>query len=111
MRFYFEILGVSLLALCAVLETSLAESTPIRIGLSTSLSGDTAGAGRDILDALKFTNHKFFADRYEFVVDDDRCDNTVGLTVAKKQVAVDKLKYVLGTFCNTVLLTAAPVYK
>jgi ABC-type branched-subunit amino acid transport system substrate-binding protein len=81
------------------------------VGLSTSLSGDTAGAGNDILDALKFPNHKFFADRYEFVVDDDRCDNATGLTVAKKQVAVDKVKYVLGVFCNTVLLTAAPVYK
>jgi ABC-type branched-subunit amino acid transport system substrate-binding protein len=111
MKHSIKIIGVTLLAFCTLCGASFADPSPIRIGLSTSLTGDTASAGNDILDALKFTNQKFFAGRYEFVVDDDRCDNAVGLTVAKKQVSVDKLKYVLGIFCNTVLLTAAPVYK
>jgi branched-chain amino acid transport system substrate-binding protein len=102
----------ALLFLFLVLPSSvLAEEPPIRVGVSSSLTGDLADSGNDILDALNFANHRYFSDRYRFIVDDDRCDNATGVTVAKKQVSIDKVGYVLGIFCNTALLAAAPVYK
>jgi ABC-type branched-subunit amino acid transport system substrate-binding protein len=81
------------------------------IGVSVPLSGEVSPGGNDTRDALAFANEYYFGGKYRFIVEDDQCDKKQGLTIAQKLIALDKVRYVLGIFCNAVLLTAAPVYE
>ena len=87
------------------------DTPPVTIGVSTPLSGEVAANGQDVRDALLFANERFCSGKYRFIIEDDRCDNKTGITIAQKFTGVDRVKYVLGVFCNTVLLAGAPVYR
>jgi ABC-type branched-subunit amino acid transport system substrate-binding protein len=106
-RFFY---AFSSLIFSLLLFSSRVYSETIKIGLSTALTGDAASFGIDIKNAIFFMNEKFGKGRYKLILEDDRCDNSTALSVAKKMVSVDQVKYVLGFPCNSSLLATAKVY-
>lgn len=90
---------------------ALADTEKIKIGVPTTLTGESATFGTDVKNALLFANAYFFSSKYEFVIEDDKCDSKEAVTIAHKFATVDKLRYVLGIACNSSLLAAAPIYE
>ena len=108
----FSRLFYALSSLIVVLLVSMSSvhSETVKIGISTALTGDAASFGIDIKNAILFMNEKIGAGRYELVLEDERCDNSSALSVAKKLINVDRVKYVLGFPCNSSLLATAKIY-
>ncbi len=106
---------ILLVMLASALFSANVQSAPstirIKVGVSTSLTGETSAMGLDISEALQFSNDYFFRGRYELELQDDKCDKATAITVAKKLTDVDRVQYVLGLLCNGALLAAAPVYN
>ena len=107
----YKSLFVQLFALLFLSTSAFSEDQKIRVGVSIPLSGDASVYGDDIKRVLTFANSQVFANRYEFVFEDDKCTGKDGVTVAHKLVSVDKVKYVLGFACSGTLLAAAPIYE
>ena len=82
-----------------------------KIGVSLPLSGTGAGFGADLQSMLLFANAKFGGGRYDFVIDDDRCDEVTAEKIAKKFIEVDKVEAVIGYGCSTAILAAAPILE
>lgn len=83
----------------------------IKVGVSTSLTGDATAFGVDIQNALTLMNDKFGNGKYQLIFEDDKCENNVGVSVAHKLINVDKVRYVLGFPCNSILLATAAIYE
>ena len=88
-----------------------ASATPVRVGVSTTLTGEVASLGIDARNALNFANEYFANNRFEFVIEDDKCSGKDAVSVAQKLINVSKVKYVLGLTCNQSLLSAGPLYQ
>lgn len=84
---------------------------PIKIGVPTALSGSAASFGNDIKNALTLMNERFGKGKYEFIFEDDQCDNRKALSAAHKLIDIDKVRYALGFECNSTLLATAAVYN
>ncbi len=96
------------LQFCA-LQITLAE--PIKIGVPIPLTGDNATLGEDIKNAIILANELFPSTKYQFIFEDDRCDNTTARSIAEKLINYDKVKYALGFGCNSSLIASAPLYE
>ncbi|MCX6712325.1 MAG: ABC transporter substrate-binding protein, partial [Candidatus Vogelbacteria bacterium] len=48
-------------------------------------------------------------DRVQLVVEDSKCDAKTGVDVANKLVNVDKVKYITGEICSSVVLATLPI--
>ena len=102
-------------ALCIVMalafwNLSNAEAEPkIKIGVSTALTGPAATFGNDIKNALLFANNELTNNKYDIVIEDDRCNGKDAVSVAHKMIDVHKVKYVF-TNCSATTLSAAAVY-
>jgi branched-chain amino acid transport system substrate-binding protein len=98
-----------LLILCSVviLELSAWSQTPTQIGVSIPLSGNNANFGTDIRNAIELANIELAQGRYTLVFEDDLCDPKTALSIAKKFIANDKIKYVLGSACSGATASAA----
>jgi len=100
------------LCILILLVTSVSSSAErVRVGISTTLTGEVASLGIDARNGIEFANIKLAGSRFEFVVEDDRCAGKEAVTVAQKLIGVSKVKYVLGMACNQVLLSAGPLYQ
>lgn len=82
----------------------------IKIGLSTALTGDGASWGTDLKNALLFANKKLSNNKYQLVIEDDRCTGKDAVAVAHKLINVDKIKYVFGN-CSATVKSALPIYN
>ncbi len=82
----------------------------VKIGVSTPLSGDLSAVGTDIKNAIVFANKKLLNNKYDLIIEDDRCDKREALSIAHRFSSIHKIKYVLGMLCNGVLLSSAPQY-
>jgi ABC-type branched-subunit amino acid transport system substrate-binding protein len=78
-----------------------AQSGPIKVGVSTALSGDSIAFGTDIKNALTLMNDLIGAGKYKLIFEDERCDNRAAVNAAQKLIAVDKVRYALGFPCNS----------
>ena len=92
-------------------ERALADSPKIKIGISTALTGSAATYGQDVKDGILFAAKVFAPERYEFVIEDDKCSGKDAVTVAQKLIHVDKVQYVIGFACSGAALAAAPAYE
>ena len=97
--------------LMLMLPAGAAEAKPLRIGVSTPLSGPGAIYGEDIRNALEFVATKHGPGRVELIIEDDRCNGKEGVSVAHKFVQVHKVQAVTGFACSGALLSAAPIYE
>lgn len=102
------------LALCillANLSTYAGAEPPIKIGVSTPLTGNASTYGLDVKNVLQFANQKLANGKYELVFEDDRCNGRDAVTVAHRFIDVLQIKHVLGLPCSGALLPAAPLYE
>ena len=87
------------------------ETNQVVVGVATTLTGDAATFGKEIVNALNFANKKFLNNKFRFIFEDDQCNAKGAITAAQKLSSIDQVKYVLGPACNEALLAAAPVYQ
>lgn len=87
------------------------QASPIKIGVSTALTGDATPWGHDIRDVFTFANKHFGQGRYQLIFDDDQCSPKEAVTVAKKFIGTDKVEAVVGFACSGPLLGAASLYE
>lgn len=83
----------------------------IKIGVSTALTGNAASYGIDLKNTIIFANEKLAADRYDLIIEDDRCSGRDAASVAQRFVNVLHLKYVAGFACSSTVLSTAKVYN
>jgi len=103
---------ITMLCVCTTqLLAQDAHMSPIKVGVSTALSGDSIAFGTDIKNALTLMNDLIGAGKYKLIFEDERCDNRAAVNVAQKLIAVDKVRYALGFPCNSTLLATAPIYS
>jgi len=88
----------------------LAAAEKIRVGFSGALTGTGATYGTDIRNVVFFAND-YFAQPFEFVVEDDKCNGKDAAAAAHKLVNSDKLRYVLGFTCSGAMLAGVPVFE
>lgn len=101
-----NILILSLLLLSA----SAAAQERTKIGLSTALTGPGASWGTDLKNALLFADRHFGGNRYQIIIEDDKCDSRESVTAARKLTDIDRVKAVF-TNCSATTLSAAPIFR
>jgi len=84
---------------------------PIKIGVSTALTGDAATYGNDIKSTLLFVNELLGEGKYHLLFEDDQCSGREAVSIARKFIDIENVKYVIGFACSGALLSAAPVYE
>lgn len=82
-----------------------------RIGVSLPLSGPASTYGQDIKNVLLFAREKAGAEKYEFIIEDDKCSGKEAVNIAHKFISIEHARYVLGLPCSGALLAAAPLYE
>lgn len=97
------------LVILAMASTALG-ADKIKIGLSTALTGDGATWGTDVKNALIFANKELTNDKYQIVIEDDRCTGKDAVAVAHKLINVDRVNYVFGN-CSATVKSALPIYS
>jgi branched-chain amino acid transport system substrate-binding protein len=90
--------------------TQPVNATPRSLGVSLPLSGNGAGWGTDVRNALIFANEKLGDGSVRFIFEDDRCEPKGAVAAAKKLTAIDKVKQVY-VMCGQSVLAAAPIYQ
>ncbi len=88
-----------------------ATADPIKVGVSVTLSGEAATFGTDMRNAIQLAQEDLGKDRYQLIVEDDRCLGKDAADVAHKFITIDKVAYAIGFGCNQVLLASAPIYQ
>lgn len=101
---------LSVLACILLSIVSLHAESPIKIGVQVALSGDLATAGEDVKNGALFALEEIGKDKYQLVIEDDKCSAPEAVRVATKLISVDKVKYVIGPVCNGALLPTSPLY-
>ena len=88
---------------------------PIKIGVSTILSGDLAAGGQNMvwgaeLAVERINNSGGVNGRMiKLFVEDARCDSRGGLNAASKLINISGVKYIIGGTCSNGTLAAAPL--
>jgi len=100
-----------LILVCVLTICSAQAETSIKIGVSLPLSGGAASEGIDLQKILQFANRNLANGTYDLIFEDDKCNNSEAVTIAKKFVTIDKVDFVLGYACSGALLAAAPIYE
>jgi len=96
--------------LFSLLFLSISQAEPIKVGVPLALTGDLANCGNEMKNALVLANEKFGGGRYQLLFQDDRCHNTEAVSIARRFIDIDKIKYALGFMCNQTLVATAPIY-
>jgi branched-chain amino acid transport system substrate-binding protein len=87
-----------------------ADASPIKIGVSTALTGPAATWGTDIKNAVLFANEHLANGKYKIIIEDDKGSSKDAVTVAHKLTDIDHVQTVFGCSSATVL-SAAPIYQ
>ncbi len=82
-----------------------------KLGIITTLSGPAAGYGLDIRDSLLFALEKLGHGRYDYLLEDDKCDGKEAVSAAHKLIDIEKVQYILGLGCSGAALAAAPLFE
>lgn len=109
LRSGLRICAIVVLFSARVISAAFADEIPI--GVPLPLTGDAAQSGEDIRNALLLANEMLGQGRYRLIIDDEKCENKDALTVANKLIAIDKVQYAIGFFCNSTLIATADVYQ
>lgn len=93
------------------------DTTPIKLGLISPLTGDAAAIGNDILDGTKMAVDEVNAAggidgrMIELIAEDGKCNGTDAASAAQKLVNVDKVVSIVGGFCSGETLAASPIVE
>ncbi len=107
-----------LVAVIFVVISNLHKSTdagPIKIGVSTILSGDFAAAGVNMVNAAKLATADINASggihgrQVELLIQDAGWDSKTGLAAAQKLINVDGVKYIIGGTSSNGTIASAPL--
>ena len=96
-------------------ENSSSPNQPIKIGISTILSGDFAAAGVNMVNAAKLAVGDINAAggvngrQIELVVQDAGWDSKTGLSAAQQLINADGIKYIVGGTSSNGTMAAAPL--
>jgi len=88
---------------------------PIKIGVSTILSGDFAAAGENMVNAAKLAAEEINNSggingrKIELTVEDAGWDSKTGLAAAQKLINADGIKYIVGGTSSNGTLASAPL--
>jgi len=88
---------------------------PIKIGLSSPMTGEAAGYGEGFYGgaalAVKEINDAggINGRQIKLVVEDDQCNSTTGVSAMNKLVTSDKVSVIVGPMCSAVAGASAPV--
>jgi branched-chain amino acid transport system substrate-binding protein len=82
----------------------------IRLGLSTALTGNAQTWGKDVRDSVIFAAQELAPEKYELIIDDDKCDSKAAVTVAKRFIDIEKPTAVLGFACSGTVFPTAELY-
>lgn len=108
------------LAGCVALEEA-GETGPVKVGALAPLSGDGADYGLPLQEVAKIAVEEINAEggvkvsgsdakrTLELVWEDGGCNSDIANRAATKLITVDKVKVVLGGFCSSETLAAAPI--
>lgn len=106
-----KIISLILSSLYLPLLISSLIADPVKVGVSTALTGEAAPFGMDIKNALTLVNNRIGKGRYQFIFEDEKCENRAAVSVAQKLINIDKIQYALGFPCNQTLLATANLYQ
>ncbi len=84
---------------------------PLKIGVSTALSGDATTVGLDVRDGILFANEIYGKGKVTLILEDDRCTPKDSASIAQKFVSIDKVDAVVGYACSGPALAAAPILE
>lgn len=96
-------------------EKSIVQSTPLKIGFVTPLSGPGASIGQEELDVAQMAVDEInsqggvLGKKLELIPEDGKCDGKEASTIANKLVNIDKVKIILGGACSSETLAMAPI--
>ena len=88
---------------------------PIKIGVSTMLTGDWAALGNNIVNAAKLAvtdindSGGINGRKIELTIEDSGLDSKSGLSAAQKLIDVDGIRYVIGGTSSNGTMAAAPI--
>ena len=96
--------------------TAFAQTTPVKVGLLSTLSGPGAALGVDIRDgfqlAVKLNDNKLGGRPAEVVIADDQASPDVGRQTADRLIKRDKVDFLTGVvFSNVMLAVGAPTFQ
>jgi branched-chain amino acid transport system substrate-binding protein len=95
--------------------TAPTDTTPIKIGVSSLMTGDFAVLGENILNSAKLAvaevnkSGGINGRQLELVVEDAGYDSKTGLAAAQKLINADGIKYIIGGTSSNGTLAAAPI--
>lgn len=95
--------------MCAFVVATSCVAAPLRIGIPVPLSGANSAYGREIRRGFELGKEILGLNDIQFIFEDDACDGAKSVTIIKKLLEVDKVDLISGIFCNTALLSAAPL--
>ncbi|AKM83901.1 TPA: hypothetical protein DCZ46_01020 [Candidatus Campbellbacteria bacterium] len=90
---------------------------PIKVGILAPLSGEAASWGENFLAgaelAKKEINDAGGVDgrMIEFVIEDDQCDSTAGVSAINKLINIDKVDVIAGPVCSSVGGPVLPIVQ
>jgi branched-chain amino acid transport system substrate-binding protein len=102
-------------SIAALLLTGCGASDTIRIGYLGPLTGDLASGGSDMLNATRLAVDEVNAaggingKQVELIAEDGRCNAGDAASATQKLVNIDKVVAIIGGFCSSESLAAAPI--
>ncbi|MFA5745529.1 MAG: penicillin-binding protein activator [archaeon] len=107
------LVGFVLIATVSGLFTPASKQTVTKIGIIMPLSGDAAGLGDELSKSLELAKSEINKDqnKIEFIYEDGKCDSKEAANAASKLVNIDKVDYIIGGFCSSEVLGAAPIIE
>lgn len=107
------VLALTVVLLLILTACSTQQENTIKIGVSTPHTGPAAATGQWIRNGIELALERLPADeqaKIELVYEDDQCTPTTGLSVARKLVEVDNIKFVIGPLCSEIILAVDDYY-
>lgn len=106
-----KITALYLLTTLAIFSNFNAHADKIKIGVVSALTGDDSPTGLDVKDAIVFADKLYGNNKYELIFEDDHCNGKNAVSIARKFINIDNIKYVIGFSCSAATLPAAPLYE
>ncbi len=114
-----KIIGIIALVVVALIIAGVSskskDNSPIKVGVSTILSGGWAAAGENMVNAAKLAVSEINSAggingrTIELVVEDAGFDSKTGLSAAQKLINVDKVRYIIGGTTSNGTIASAPL--
>lgn len=115
----FRLLAVAAVAVLVISQigsvTGVSKAEPIKIGVSSIMTGDFAALGENIVNTARLTIDEINVQggingrKLELYIEDAGLDSKTGLSAAQKLVNVDGVRYIIGGTSSNGTLAAAPL--